>query len=196
MSLLSTYSKSDNMEKKLPPAGSHVARVYQVIDLGTHESEWEGVKRDRGLVRLSFELCNEKVVFDEEKGEQPFSVHTRNLTNSMHEKSKLRPLVEGITGALKEEEANGFDLSSLIGLDCLVNIELNEYKGNKYANIKSTAPVPKGMEVPKLVNTPLVFDVDTYSQEDLEKLPSFLQDKVKESKEVKEKELDIKDTPF
>lgn len=184
------------MEKKLPPAGSHVARVYQIIDLGTHEQEWEGQKKERSLVRLSFELCNEKVVFDPEKGEQPFTVHTRSLTNSMHEKSKLRPLVEGVTGALENKEANGFDLSGLIGLDCLVNIEINEYKGNNYANIKSTAPVPKGMEVPQLVNKTFVFDVETSPLEELDKLPSFLQDTVKESFEWQKKTAKPDDIPF
>lgn len=196
MSLTSKIKEGSGEQRKLPSKGSHVARVYQVIDLGTHEQEWEGQKRDRSLVRLSFELPNEKAVFDPEKGEQPFVVHTRSLTNSMHEKSKLRPLVEGITGALKDEEANNFDLSGLIGLDCLVNIELNEYKGNMYANIVSTTPVPKGMEIPKLTNETLVFDIDSYTEEDFAKLPQFLQDIVKDSKEFKEKELAVKDIPF
>jgi hypothetical protein len=185
MSLKSTFTATSK-DRPLPPKGSHVARVYQVIDLGTHEAEFEGIKKMRSLVRISFELPNEKAVFDEEKGEQPFVVHTGNLTNSMHEKSKLRPIVEGITGALKEDEAKSFDLSSLIKLDCLVNIEHNEYKGNVYANIKSTSPVPKGMTVPALTNPTLVFTLDKFEREAFDKLPEFLRKKIEESVEYKE----------
>ena len=57
------------------PAGSHPARCFQIIDMGTHTEDGAfGITTNR-KIRFSWELPDELHVFDEKKGPQPFSVH-------------------------------------------------------------------------------------------------------------------------
>src|SRR3954447_9416571 len=76
------------------PAGNHVARLYQIIHVGTVPSTYKGEARMSDQIRLTFELCNEKKEFKEGEGEKPLSISTRFETYSMGKKSNLRKLVE------------------------------------------------------------------------------------------------------
>lgn len=174
-------------EFEIPPRGNHVARVYQIIHIGTIPSEWQGQTRDRDVVRIGFELPLELRTFKEGEDKKPMVINTGNITNSMGEKSKLRPLVEGIIGTrLHEEEAPYFELTDILGMECMVNI-VHETKGDKtYARIASTAPVPKGMNVPEAINAPYVLDFnDNWSEMQYRDLPQFLKDMIASSKEYK-----------
>src|SRR5689334_20495628 len=92
------------------PAGNHVARLYQIIHIGTIETSWQGKADMTDKVRLTFELCNEKKEFKEGEGEKPFSI-AREFSFYMSKKSNLRKFIEGMIGtALDEDEASTFDL--------------------------------------------------------------------------------------
>ena len=77
------------------PAGTHVARCYQIIHIGTILDTFQGEEKLVNKVRLVFELPLETADFG--KGEQPFSIG-RDFTLSMHEKSGLRAFVQGWLG--------------------------------------------------------------------------------------------------
>jgi len=68
------------------PAGTHVARCYQIIHIGTIVDTYQGEEKLVNKVRLVFELPLETADFG--KGEQPFSIG-RDFTLSMHEKSLM-----------------------------------------------------------------------------------------------------------
>ena len=171
-----------NYSNKIAPVGMHLARIYQIIDLGTTEQtgQFGGKKRK---VQILFELPLETAVFDPEKGEQPF--YARNMyTLSMHEKSTLRKDVHSMLGKqLTDAEAKTFNIFNLIGRECMVNI-IHRPSGDKvYANIQTITPVPKGMVCPPAVNPPLVFSTQQPDMEIFRKLPEFVQDKIKLSDE-------------
>jgi hypothetical protein len=160
----------------------HLARIYQIIDLGTTEQtgQFGGKKRK---VQILFELPLETAVFDPEKGEQPF--YARNMyTLSMHEKSTLRKDVHSMLGKqLTDAEAKTFNIFNLIGRECMVNI-IHRPSGDKvYANIQTITPVPKGMVCPPAVNPPLVFSTQQPDMVVFRSLPEFVQDKIKLSDE-------------
>lgn len=165
------------------PKGNHVARLYQIIHVGTNEFEYMGETKSSDKVRLTFELCNEKKVFKEGDEPKPFSV-SREFGFSMHTKSKLRPFVEGMLGApLFDKEADNFDFESLLGQECLLNVVHEEKNGNVYANIAGASPLPRGMDAPELVNEKRMIDVNTSPREVIDALPDFIKSKMYSSDE-------------
>jgi hypothetical protein len=165
------------------PKGNHVARLYQIIHIGTNEFEYRGETKKSDKLRLSFELCNEKKAFKEGEEARPFSV-SREFGFSMGPKSHLRPFVEGMIGtALFDEEAYNFDFDDLLGRECLLNVVHEEKNGNVYANIKGATPLPKGMTAPDIFNDTQMIDVNTSPAEVIEALPEFIKNKMYSSEE-------------
>lgn len=162
------------------PVGNHVARCIGVIDLGTQSKEYQGKKTTSRQVRITWELPEEKKVFREENGEQPYLL-SKDYTQSLSQKARLKSDLESWRGrGFTDEELQGFDIKNLIGKSCLLNVIHND-KG--YANIAAIAPVPKGTTVPAQINPSQYFDLNEYNQEVFESLPEFIQDKIKLSPE-------------
>ena len=165
------------------PAGTHVARCYQIIHIGTILDTFQGVEKLVIKVRLVFELPLELADFG--KGEQPFSIG-RDFTLSMHEKSGLRAFVQGWLGkAFSDAEANKFDIATLLGKEGMINVmHRTANTGRTYADIKGASPLVKGMTCPPLVNSAFLLD---YDSEDFDlrfkMLPEWLQNKVSTSAE-------------
>lgn len=167
------------------PKGNHVARLYQIIHIGTNSFEYMGETKSSDKIRLTFELSNERKAFKEGDEPKPYSI-SREFGFSMHTKSKLRPFVEGMIGtALFDKEADNFDFESLLGQECLLNVVHEEKNGNVYANIAGASPLPKGMDAPALVNETKMIDVNTAPFEEIEALPSFIREKMQSSDEFK-----------
>ncbi len=173
-----------NSNKQIAPEGTYAARCYQIIDLGTSEQggNFPGKKRK---VQFLFELPTELAVFAEDKGEQPYYVRSI-YTLSMNEKALLRRDISAWLGKkITDSEAKSFDVFSLIGAACLVNI-VHVTKGeNTYVNIMSISPLPKGMVCPPAINPALVYTPSQHDGETFAKLPEFVQEKIKESDEYK-----------
>jgi hypothetical protein len=109
-------------------AGSHFARIYQIIDLGTQESAF-GPKR---IFSIRFETPTKKAVFDEEKGEQPFSTFA-NVTWSITtpdapQKSKLTSIIE----ACGDKPEKGYNIFELLGKTCMVQMKQDLKDPEKY----------------------------------------------------------------
>lgn len=173
--------KESNFE--ITPAGNHVARVYQIIHLGTIPETYMGEEKMTSKIRVYFELPNEVREFKPGEGEKPFSI-SQEYTFSMNGKAKLRALVEGMVGAMNDDEADYFDLETLVGKTCLVNVaHKTSAKGNEYSVIMGTSPLPKGTTAPEPFNDPKVYSVETITQEQMMDLPDFLKDKIRSSLE-------------
>lgn len=196
---MATYAKVGGDSKAWPitPAGTHVARVFKFMNLGTRFQEYQGVMKEYPdtLINLSFELPNEINEYEvekdgvKEKVSKPFAI-SREFTLSMGSKSNLRPIVEGIIGVkLTDEEAKAFDIETLVGMACIVNItHTKSQDGQKtYANLVSTAPLMKGMTVPEAFNPLVIQDVSDMTVEEIDALPEWLGNKIKDSDEFKRK---------
>ena len=161
------------------PEGNHVARCYQVIDLGLQETPW-GAKHK---VRLAFELPNELMTEGEQAG-KPFSV-SNNYTISLHEKATLRKHLESWRGrSFTDEELAGFDVKNVLGKPCMVQVLHTRKDDKTYANIASISSLPKGMEPPEPVNPTLYVDAETISDAEFSKLPEWMQKKINRTGEV------------
>lgn len=175
-------------EYKTLPAGNHVARCISFIDLGTQKWEWQGEPKEGRKIRISWETPNEKEIFNEENGEQPFMV-SKEYTLSFHEKANLKIMLVGIFPEFDQHKFN--PEKDLIGKDCMINV-VNEVskKGNTFAKITAVTPVPKGMECPDQVNKGTYFFMG-YNEggpQDLDEdiflgLPQFIREKIVASPE-------------
>ena len=174
-------------------AGNHVARCIQVIDLGVQAEkafESEEIKMNP-KIRLVWELPNEiRSYKDKETGEEKQlpAIVGQEFKASLHEKSKLRKTLASWRGRdFTEEELQGFSLDKLLTIPCMINITHIDKGGKKYANITAVTPLAKGMTCPDQVTESLKFDIEDYTQAEWEKLPEFIQNKIKESTQFKHK---------
>jgi hypothetical protein len=169
------------------PAGTHVARCYQIIHIGTVPDTFQGKDRLVDKVRLVFELPLETADFG--KGEQPFSIG-RDFTLSMHEKSALRAFVQNWLGeALSDSDAAKFNVGTMIGKEAMVSVmHRTANTGRVYADLKGASPLVKGMTCPPQVNASFVLDFDS---EDFDlrfkMLPEWLQNKVSSSQQFSDR---------
>lgn len=173
--------KAPSKPRILPPAGTHMARVINIIYLGTVKGNFgESYK-----VRITWELPTETHVFKEEDGAKPFSV-SREVSLSMGTKSNLRPIVEGIIGvSLKDEEAYAFDVDEILGKECLITIVYDEGESGTYANVSTVTKLVKGMTCPQAVNSLKILSYEKFDEKYFETLPSFIKDKMKKTPEYK-----------
>ncbi len=177
-------NEGESKPKQLPPAGTHVARCFSIIDMGTQTSEYMGESKDLHKVRVTWELPEEKAVFKEENGEQPF-VLSKDYTLSLYEKANLRKDLESWRGKqFTEQELMGFDISRLIGVPCLLSVvHKTTDKGKTFANISSVSSLAKGMKCPEQINPSVEYSINDKDNDVFRSFPEWLQKKIEEAHE-------------
>jgi hypothetical protein len=160
------------------PAGTHVARCFRIVDIGTHSSEYQGKPTRRNQIIIAWELPNETI--KTEDGAKPI-VASRFYTNSLSEKASLRQDLESWRGrGFSADELHRFDLENILGKPCLLTIVGGENGKTKIANVSG---LPKGMDCPEQVNESFTFWLDDFSEEKFSTLTEGLQKLVKQSEE-------------
>lgn len=172
-------AKNEGAERILIPAGTHVARCYGIIDLGTQYSERFGNWGRK--VQVQFELPNE--LMDDGR---PLAI-SKKYTLSLNDKANLRKDLESWLGRgiTEQEEKNGFALGSMLGAPCLLSIIHAESNSKTYANIAGVMSVPKGTNVPEQSNPMVSYDVENGKDAVFEKLPEWIRKTIDESREFK-----------
>ena len=175
---------------KLPPAGSFMARLYRIIDIGTQTTEWMGKRKMQRKIIAMFELHGE------DNNNQPLLtadgkplIVSKRYTLSLDEKATLRKDLEAWRGkAFTQEELDGFNLEVLLGKFCMVSVTHTEHDGKQYANISSISQMPSALKKlgePKGVNEVMIFTLDPFDQSKFEKLSEGLQGVIKKSSEYR-----------
>jgi len=195
-----TAKKGEAFEKELIEAGNYVARCYRMVEIGTVEDEFLGVKKNMHKVRIGWELPTELKVFNPEKGEQP-SVIDKEYTLSLADKANLRKDLQSWRGkAFTEEEAEAFDITKLLGVPCMLNIIHVQGKKDPtktYQAIGSVSPMPKGLVCPPQFNETFVFDFENFDELKFNGLPDFIKEQIVKTPEYKEAiSQTIEATPF
>lgn len=192
------------------PQGTHIARCYQIIQIGTVTSSYEGKETQRERVRIGFELPNILREFKEGEGEKPMVI-SEEYTLSLSDNSNLGPLLVSWRGGKKftKEEEEGFDIENLLGVPAILSIVHETKDGKTYANIGSITATMKGMDIPKQVNPSRILSYDSWNEELFESLPKFIKDKIistpeyqvlrngtVQSDEINIDDIDLADVPF
>lgn len=183
---MSINATNNGSQREPIPAGNHVARCFQMIELGTVKEFVMGKEVTAKKVRIGWELPEETRVFREEKGEQPLVI-SKEYTLSMNEKANLRKDLKSWRGKdFTEEEASCFDITKLIGATCMLNIihkPSSKDPSRVYEQIAGITPLPKSMKAPAAVNPVFILSYDEFNQEKFDSLPDFIKTKMQGSLE-------------
>ena len=184
-----TAKKSSNEQRELIPAGNYVARCYKMIEIGTIPTKYLEQEKMTHKVRFGWELPTELKVFSQEKGEQPLVID-KEYTLSLADKANLRKDLKSWRGKdFTEAEAEAFDVTKLLGVQCLINIiHINGKKDPTmvYEAIGSISPLPKGLICPAQINPSFIFDFENFDKSKYDSLPQFIREQIATSNEYKD----------
>lgn len=163
------------------PAGTHSAICTAVVDLGLQPGSVM-YPDPRHQVYLRWELPDEQISYEKDGARitGPMTIG-RTFTASMGQKANLRKFVEGWRGkAFADDDAAGaFDLTTLLGTRCLLNVTHTEKGEKTYANVMSASPLPKSMQsTASQTNESLCFSLDAPNETTYQKLPGWLREKI------------------
>jgi hypothetical protein len=167
---------------KRVPSGSHVARCYSVIDLGTQTSTGQyGIKSQR-KIQLGWEVLGDDddgnpIVIEVDGKTLPLTIR-KSYTMSLHEKAGLRKDLAGWRGRdFTDDEAAGFDVSKLLGAYAMLNVQISENNGKTYSNVASVSRLPNAFKdsKPAGVHKNVLFDIDKPDMAVFEKFHESLQ---------------------
>jgi hypothetical protein len=172
-------AKNEVGEKGVIPAGTHVARCYGIIDLGTQYSEKFG--RWANKIMIQFELPAD--LTDDGRP----AIISKKYTLSLNDKASLRKDLESWLGrpVTAKEECEGFGLGSMLGAACLLSILHGENAEKTYAYIAGVMSVPEGMVVPDAVNPVVLYDIDNGEDAVYARLPDWVKNLIQQSREFK-----------
>lgn len=168
-------------------AGTYAARCYSMVHIGTLSEPYMGQVKEQNKVRITWELPTELKEFKEGEGEKPYVI-SKDYALSLYEKANLRKHIDSWRGkALTEDEAKCFDITKLLGVDCLISIiHKTSADGKKtYPEITSISRLPKGMVCPAQINPIFEFNYDPFDQEKFMSLPEWLRKKMETTPEYK-----------
>lgn len=163
---------------KLPSEDLHRAVCDMVVDLGIQPGGiYNGQQQpDRHKVYIRWALPDERIEYvkDGVELEGPMVIG-KFYTVSLSEMSNLRPDLENWRGRrFTEEELDGFDISSVLGKSCMVQVQHDTKKnGEVRAKVTSITRVPKGVEPAKLDVEGVLYDPDHRDSFDV--IPEWLQ---------------------
>jgi hypothetical protein len=166
MIISDTGSSFEQLEEGLHPAVSIL-----IASIGTHRTPF---KNEDGTDKVLKKMI---VQWETAKG-----LIAKEYTVSLNEKANLRKDLESWRGKkFTETELKGFDMKTLLGVPCTVQVMHND---NGYAIV--TAVLPKTGEF-KHTKTPVLFDIDETEGDAYDRLPNWVQKKVDQSFERQEK---------
>lgn len=158
--------------KELPEEGEYKANVIYVIDIGTQKSK-DPNRKDAHIVLVGFELCGTK----REDGTPHFA--RQRYTYSSDERSNLS---KDLRRAWKVKDPENFDLESLRGKSCVLEIVHSEDK--QYANIeKESMNQLKGACPKPVTKFKSLFLDETFDQDVYDSLPDKLKEAIAVSPE-------------
>ena len=180
MSFLVTEN-GENGSFELAPEGTYPGRLFKAVDLGTVHGDWQGRPTSNRKILLTWELLDADARMSDGR---PFSV-SRRYTLSLSEKAALRAMLEAWRGKkfTSEELTNGFDIRKLVGQAGLLTISHAQKADRVYANLMSISSLPRGYTCPPAVNTPVLFDLDSFDESVFDGLSKGLQEQIMKSPE-------------
>ena len=185
-----TLTASDNGSGnfKRVPAGSHIARCFSVADMGTHTTNGQYGETTSRKIRLAWEIFgedenNEPLVVDVDGVKMPMTIN-KTYTLSLGEKANLRKDLSAWRGRdFTIEELKAFDISSVIGVYCMLNVTISENNGKTYSNVSGISPLHKSMSKPASVHKNQIFDLDNPDMTVFNSFFEGLQDYIKQTPE-------------
>jgi hypothetical protein len=147
-------SRPKNPNLQLVTMGMMPAIIYSVVNIGTHEGEYQGKKNKSNKLKIGFEFPTHRQLFYADDTELKPSVLSLDFTYSVSKnkktfkKSKLLDFIEGLFGPLQEANYLGFDVSQVLDLKVFATIQhYTKQDGKIGAKIVNVSPFN-----PQLIN--------------------------------------------
>lgn len=176
----------DKKGPSFPPidAGVYSSVCVGVIDLGEQYSE--AYKKYQDKVLFIWELPDVTV---EVEGEQKPRWLSKDFSATLNTKSKLSEFLVQWRGKpfSDGELRGGFDVSSMLGMGCLLQVIVEEKDGRQFNRITGVMGFPSGMEAPTTSSELLLFDMDTLEESVLEKVPEWIVERIRRSTQYQKK---------
>lgn len=175
-----------------PEPGVHIARLCQILDYGKQVDKFS--PEGRFKVEFVWELPLDTHVFNEDIGPQPLLVD-RKYGNTMGRGSEMKKAIESMLGQSVDKD---FELDSLIGTLCNLNLSLEQDGEYENVVIQSFMPLTKEQAFIKgklataeqldikypAVTAQFLLDLDNYDEEAHQNylsLPQYKQDNIAKS---------------
>jgi len=146
MTIIAKASEGNFKKLALPEAGTTQAVCCGVWDIGLQESTFNNETKVQHKVVIAWEIEQKIADPDSEYNGKPYMLSNK-YTLSLDDRSNLhRDLVAWRGKPFTDDDIKkGVDVSTLYGVNCLLNIIHKETATGTYANIASIMPVTKGM---------------------------------------------------
>lgn len=174
-------------KQNIPPLdrGVYNGICVGIVDEGEQYSERFGKHANK--VIFVFEVVGEWV--DVGEGELKPRWLSREYTANLGTKSNLyRDLISWRGKEFAPGETDRFDISSMLGEGCQLQVMLKDGKdGRHHNNISSIIGLPKGTKLEAPVSEMFAIDLSDMAkaEKDLEKIPEWMREKVRNSTEWK-----------
>jgi hypothetical protein len=178
--------------KRIPP-GSYIARCYLLVDMGEQLSDGKFGQSVQHKIRLGWEVFGEDEtgapLTVEYEGVQRQMTIGKTYTLSLNEKAGLRKDLTSWRGRdFTPEELEGFDITNILNVYCMLNITTSEKDGKTYTNISAITPLPSALKnaKPPADHDAVTFNLDEPDWQVFEALPEWLSDTIKKSPQYAE----------
>lgn len=188
MQISKPSEEGTTFEKVYIPVGSHAARIYKLVDMGTQvqteqvNGVWiDKIKKDfktqepildsegktqivkKEEIAITFEIPSETHDFG--NGDKPLVIE-KVYPISLHEKAGLTKVVVASLGEVPEV----LEIKDLMGKEVMLTIGRTAGGNHK---IEGISPVPKGLPVGVAVNETVSFMLDEFNVDLFNTLPEF-----------------------
>lgn len=156
------------------PEGTHVARCFACISLGTQESPMYPASFK---VMLQFEIPDETIEID---GKPTPMVIGKEYTLSLSEKAHLRHDLQSWRGReFTPKELEGFAVETVIGAPCMLTVlHKTSAKKKVYAAITSISKLPKAMQCAPQHHKSVKFEIENGPSDTFNALPEWIRKKI------------------
>lgn len=178
MSLIAKKTTKNTIPPLAPD--TYTGRCIGVVDCGEQHSETFNNYAHKVL--LIFEVCGETVDVD---GEAKPRWLSKDFTLSLNEKSSLYKTVTTWFNAPPAEDE--FDLALMLNRPAMLSVAVTEKGDAQYNAITAITAVPKSMKVAEAISEQLWFDISEWDQDTFDKLPVWMQERIKSSTEYRTK---------
>lgn len=165
------------------PEGTHLGVCNMLVDLGMQFNET--YKNTAHKILIGWEIPGETIELDDGEHNRTIS---KIYTSSLNESANLRQDLAAWRGRdFTGQELEAFDLRSIVGTSCLINVVHQAKNGKTYANIQSIMALPKGMEKGRLSENAIIFDLDSDPLDKVDALPKWVAEMIKKSETYQER---------
>lgn len=187
MSLIARASKSAGAGDH-PAAGTHMARLVGITDLGHQPGfEYQGKEIESAFkMEFTYELVNSLM----EDG-RPHWVSEQFKNNDFvpDKPGGFIATMMARVAAMTPETPLEKDTTKLLDKPCMVTVAINAGGYPKVAGQGAVTGIPVGMEIPPLANDTFSFDMDEPDMDLWETFPEFKQKRIREALNFEETEL-------